>query len=111
MIYEFIKVKRKDGAFEVPGEIIETYPERPYSENEFIALVKITSNDVEQDGDDNGTPVDLVDIDGVGENTAARMKAEGLATEEQIREATIEELTEVKGVGPGTAENIKEYIE
>ncbi|OGD41538.1 hypothetical protein A3K33_02465 [Candidatus Azambacteria bacterium RIFOXYC1_FULL_41_20] len=50
----------------------------------------------------------LEDLEGVGEKTANALRAAGFNTPEEIAKASVEELTEVEGVGAKTAEKILE---
>lgn len=107
--YTFLTIQ-KDDVFEVPGEIIETYTNNPYSKEQFAALVRLPDNEQEA-GKEDSERVAFDEIDGVGGSTAKNLVVSGYETVEDIQDANIEELSEVSGVGPATAENIQEHVE
>jgi len=53
-----------------------------------------------------GTPIDLTEAPGVGPSTAAKLEEAGFGTLEALVAASIEELTEVDGLGVATAEGL-----
>lgn len=111
--YTFLTIQNDD-VIEVPGEIIETYTNRPHSSPQFAALVKLSeeSNPVPDEDSEEDSSVAIVweDIDGVGNSTGKNLIVEGYETEESIRNASVEELSDVDGVGESTANNIIEYV-
>lgn len=113
-IYEFIKIDRSsEGPFEVPGEIIEVYSSQPYSKKSFTALVRISQDRVQRDDDEEseGDRVDLDDIEGVGETTAARIRASGFVYVDDFKDTSPEELAEIQNVGISKAKNILDVVE
>ncbi len=128
--YTFLTIQVEE-VMEVPGEIIETYTNRPFSSGQFVALVELHDSVKDTDGveetpeseipEESGenvskrvkdpVPVDYGEIDGVGESTAKNLANIGIKNERDVRKFSTDELEEVDGVGPTTAENIKEYVE
>ena len=107
-IYEFVTVERTDGPFTVPGEIVEILENDPHSKKKFTALVKISQDVVEEETSEE-EEIDVSSFDGVGETVATRLKAAGYKYPSDFSDVTPEEVAEeVKGLGPGRAENIFE---
>lgn len=110
-IYEFIQVERRDGPFELPGEIVEVCNDHPHSKQKVTYLVRIDSDsDVIQEGD--GTEEEEIEygaIDGIGEIVATRLRASGYKFPSDLTDVESQALAnEIKGLGKGRAEDILE---
>lgn len=64
----------------------------------------------EEDLDDMET-VDFEDVPGIGENTANRLRAKDFTTNGDIRDASDEELLDVRGIGQGNLDNLRRYVD
>jgi len=112
MIYEILEFETVDGAFESPGEIVQIFENRPQTKSHFTALVRLDSESYEDDGGKEEEMVPLETIDGVGQTVAERMRAARYSTVSQIRQADSDEMVrDVKGLGMGNVENIKNFVE
>ena len=59
--------------------------------------------------DHDREPVSFEEIDGVGQKTAEALRSNGYVTEGDIRREDDETLLDVRGVGRGNLDNIREY--
>lgn len=50
--------------------------------------------------------ISLADLEGIGEKTQGLLKAAGITTLKDVLKASVEELSEIKGLGPKTAQKI-----
>src|SRR5690606_18389665 len=55
--------------------------------------------------------VDLTQVPGVGENTAADLRAAGFTSLQQLLDVTAEDLQKIEGVGPKTAASILNWAQ
>lgn len=56
-------------------------------------------------------PKEISEIPGIGEKTTEKLKEHGIKTIEDLKKASIEELTSIQGIGKGTAIKIKSALE
>lgn len=93
--------KGKDGN---PGPVQQVYSDREDFRKDFEACVAREAGTVDVD---TGSFIDLMEIDGVGEDLAKELQAAGLSTIQEVAEADLDTLESVKGIGPSTAITIK----
>ncbi len=55
--------------------------------------------------------VDYEDVDGIGPETAAKLRSQGFITEADVRVASDEALLAVAGVGPANLEAIRSFVD
>lgn len=89
--YTFLTIETEE-VMNVPGEIIEVYTNRPFNSERFVALVELDE-----------TTVDGREVADVPSEFAS--DSEGMTPEPE----TIDDLTEIDGVGESTAENLAKY--
>lgn len=54
--------------------------------------------------------LDFSTVNGIGAKTAARLRNAGFSTKDDVRRATDHELSEVKGMGAKSLQNLREYV-
>lgn len=88
--YTYLTIQTEE-VMNVPGKIIEVYTNRPFNSERFVALVELDESAVE------GQEVADVPSDFTSDS-------EGVMPEPE----TVDDLADIDGVGPSTAENLEE---
>lgn len=65
----------------------------------------------EEDDLDDMETVDFEDVAGIGGSTADGLRKNGYTTKGDIRGASDDELLDVRGIGEGNLDNLREYIQ
>jgi transcription termination/antitermination protein NusA len=100
------EVEAQFGSLEIPGEPSAEAAEGAASEGdagEASTDAEGTAATAEADASDTPVPYTLA---GIGEKTVRRLVEAGLTTQEAVAAATVEQLSEIDGIGGKTAEKI-----
>jgi transcription termination/antitermination protein NusA len=98
-------------AAELIGAKIDIKSESDVKDEVADALARMLQTAMTQGGEEAAPtpPFDLTQAPGIGEKTAEKLAEAGFGTLEALRAAAVEELEAVEGVGPKTAEGLKEW--
>jgi DNA-directed RNA polymerase alpha subunit len=111
--------RNEDGTYAKDGKLrkLRKMLERLQSEDGRKAAHKAEALDEaietlsEEDNLDDMQSIDFEDVSGIGASTANCLRTNGYSTKGDVRGASDDELLDVRGIGKGNLDNLRQYIE